>query len=68
MSKFFIHQGLLCRSYVPAHLRRQDTIRDQLVVPESLRTLVINAFHDLPSSGGHLAFNGTFDKVQDCYW
>ena len=31
MSKFFIHEGLLCRSYVPAHLRRRDTFRDQLV-------------------------------------
>ena len=56
MSKFFIHEGLLCRCYVPAHLRRRDIFRGQLVVPKSLRTLVINACHDLPSSGGHLAF------------
>ena len=69
MSKFFIHEGLLCRSCVPAHLRRRDTFRDQLVVPKSLRTLVINACHDLPSPGGHLAFKGTFDKVRDrCWW
>ena len=51
MSKFFIHEGLLCRSNVPAHLRRRDTFRDQLVVPQSLRKLVINACHDLPASG-----------------
>ena len=68
MSKFFIHEGLLCRSYVPAHLRRRDTFRDQLVVPQSLRKLVINACHDLPAPGGHLAFKGTFDKVRDRYW
>ena len=68
MSTFFTHEGLLCRSYVPAHLRRQDTFRDQLVVPKSLRTLVINACHGPPSSGGHLAFEGTFDKVRDHYW
>ena len=68
MSKFFIHEGFLCRYYVPAHLRRRDTFCDQLVVPKSLRTLVINACHYLPSSGGHLAFKGTFDKVRDRYW
>ena len=38
------------------------------MVPKSSRTLVINACHDLPSSGGHLAFKGTFDKVRDRYW
>ena len=68
MSKFFIHERFLCRSYIPAYLRRRDTFRDQLVVPKSLRTLVINACHDLPSSGGHLAYKCTFDKVRDRYW
>ena len=43
MSKFFIHEGLLCRCYIPAHLRRRDTFRDQLGAPVSLPTLVINA-------------------------
>ena len=68
MSKFFLHEGLLCRSYRPGHLRRRGDFRDQLVVPVSLRKLVINACHDLPSSGGHLAFKATFDKVRDRYW
>ena len=68
MSKFFIHEGFLCRSYAPAHLRRRDSFRDQLVVPKSLQTLVINACHDLPASGGLLVFKGTFDKVRDLYW
>ena len=68
MSKFFIHEGLLCRAYIPAHLRRRDTFRDQLVVPESLQKLVTNACHDLPASVGHLAFKSTFDRVRDRYW
>ena len=29
---------------------------------------MINACHDLPASGGHLAFKATFDRVRDCYW
>ena len=37
------------------------------MVPKLLRTLVINACHDLPSSGGHLAFKGTFDKARGRY-
>ena len=68
MSKFFLHEGLVCRSYRPGHLRRRGDFRDQFVVPVSLRKLVINACHDLPSSGGHLAFKATFDKVRDRYW
>lgn len=68
MSKFFLHEGLLYHSYRPGHLRRRGDFRDQLVVPESLRKLVIHACHDLPSSGGHLAFKATFDKVRDRYW
>ncbi len=68
MSKFFVHEGMLCRSYLPTHLRRRGEFRDQLVVPSALRKLVINACHDLPASGGHLAFKGTFDKVRDRYW
>ena len=38
MSNFFIHEGLLCLFYIPDHLRRRDTFRDQLVMPKSLRT------------------------------
>ena len=68
MGKFFLHESLLCRSYRPSHLRRRGDFRDQLVVPASLRKLVINACHDLPSSGGHLAFKATFDRVRDRYW
>ena len=37
-------------------------------MPKSFRTLEINACHDLPSLGGHLAFRGTFDKVRDRFW
>ena len=48
MSKIFMHEGLLCRFYAPTHLRRRVTFRDQLVVPQSLRKLGINAYHDLP--------------------
>ena len=62
MSKFFIHEGLLCRSYITAHLRRRDIFRDQLVVPKSLRKLVINACRDLQASGGHLLFKSTLDE------
>ena len=63
-----IHEDLLCHSYRRRHLRRRGNFRDQLVVPASLRKLVINACHDLPSSGGHLAFKATYDKVRDRYW
>lgn len=68
MSHFFLQEELLYRSYLPGHLRRRSDFRDQLVVPTSLRKLVVNSCHDLPASGGHLAFKGTFDKVRDRFW
>ena len=37
MSYFFLDEGLLFRSYLPGHLRKRSTFRDQLVVPTSLR-------------------------------
>ena len=40
MSKFFIHEGLLCRSYALTHIRRPATYRDQLVVPQSNLSLM----------------------------
>ena len=36
MSYFFLNEGLLFRSYLPAHLRKRSTFRDQLVMPTSL--------------------------------
>ena len=68
MSNFFLHKNTLFRSYLPGYLSKRSTFRDQLVVPSALRTLVLNACHDSPASGGHLAFETTFDKLRDRYW
>ena len=68
MSYFFFNEGLLFRSYLPGHLRKRSTFRDQLVVPTRLRKIVINSCHDLPASGGHLAFKAKFDTIRDRVW
>ena len=40
-----------------------------MVVPTALRTLVTHSCHDLPASGGYLAFKATYDKIRDrCWW
>ena len=59
--------GVLYRSYLPGHLRKRISFRDQLVVPSVLRSLIMQACR-LPASGGHLAFKATFDGVRDRYW
>ena len=64
MSYFFLNEGLLLRSYLPGHVRKRSTFRDQLVVPTSLRKNVISSCHDQTASGGHLAFKATFDTRQ----
>ena len=68
MSYFSLNEGLLFRSYLPDHLRKRNTSRDQLVVPTYLRKIVINSCHDLPASGGHLAFKATFDTTRNRFW
>ena len=67
-SNFFIVDGDLYRSYLPGHLRKRSSFRDQLVVPSGLCSLIVQACHDFPASGGHLAFKATFDRVRDRYW
>lgn len=67
MSNFSIHDNLFLHFYRPDHLRRRGDFRDQSVVSKQLRKLVMNACHHLPSSGGHLAFKGTFDKLRARY-
>ena len=63
-----LNERLLFRSYLPGHLGKRNTFRDQLVVPTPLRKIVINSCHDLPASGGHLAFKATFDTTRDRFW
>ena len=59
---------MLIRSYLPGHLRKRSTFCYQLVVTTSLRKNVMNSCHDLPASGGHLAFKATFDTIRDIFW
>ena len=59
MSYFFLNQGLLYKSYLPGHIRKRSTFRDQLVIPQALIKLVLHACHDHALSGGHLAFKPT---------
>ena len=65
MRHFYLREDIRFRSYFPGHLRRRGDLLGQLVVPMSLRKLVLHSCHDLPASGGHLAFEGTYDKVRD---
>ena len=68
MTKYFLNDKILFRSYLPGYLRKRPEFRDQLLVPSALRELVLHACHDAPASGGHLAFKATYDKLRDRYW
>ena len=59
---------ILRRSYLPGHLRKRSTFRDQLVIPSACTPMVLHACHDHAMSGGHLAYKRTFDKVRDRFW
>ena len=68
MSHYFLNGNVSFRSYLPGCLRKRSSFHDQLVVPTASRKLVVHSCHGLPASGGHLAFEATFDKIQDRYW
>ena len=68
MSYYSENGGLLYRSYLPGHLRKRSTFRDQLVIPSACIPMVLHACHDHAMSGGHLAYKHTFDKVRDRFW
>ena len=68
MSYYSENGGLLYRSYLPGHLRKRSTFRDQLVIPSACISMVLHACHDHAMSGGHLAYKHTFDKVRDRFW
>ena len=68
LSYYSENGGLLYRSYLPGHLRKRSTFRDQLVIPSACIPMVLHACHDQAMSGGHLAYKRTFDKVRDRFW
>ena len=68
MSYYRANRDLLYRSYLPGHLRKRRTFRDQLVIPSACIFMMRHACHDRTMSGGYLAYNLTFDKVRDTVW
>ena len=48
---------------LPGHLRITSAFRDQLVI-----SMLLYACHDHAMSGGHVAYEYTFDKVCDRFW
>lgn len=68
MSYYSVQNGLLFKSYLPGHLRKRSTFRDQLVLPQDLTGLVMHAYHDHALSGGHLADRPTYEKIRQKYW
>ena len=68
MSYYSENGGLLYRSYLPGHLRKRSTFRDQLVISSACIPMVLHVCHDHAMSGGHLAYKHTFDKVRDRFW
>ena len=49
MSYYSVLDGLLFKSYLPGHLKKRSTFRDQLVVSETLVGFILHAYHG-PSS------------------
>ena len=68
MSYYSENGGLLYRYYLPGHLRKSSTFRDQLVILNAYIPMVLQVCHDHAIHGGHLAYKHTFDKVFDRFW
>ena len=63
-----MNEKLLFRSCLPGYLLERSSFRAQLVIPTDLRNFLVHSCHDLPASGGHLAFKATFEKIRDRGW
>ena len=63
LRKCFLKDDLICREYKESATQLTHT---QIVIPESLKTIVLKEVHD---HSGHLGFKKTFDRVKSCfYW
>ncbi|KAK4003569.1 hypothetical protein OUZ56_005326 [Daphnia magna] len=61
------NNGKLYRREVPSKNSKRNEINCQVVLPLSLRHLVLKELHDAPM-GGHLAFYKTYLKVKNPYY
>ncbi|XP_045023691.1 uncharacterized protein K02A2.6-like [Daphnia magna] len=64
---FEILEGTLYRHELPSTNSKRNELNHQLVLPLSLRHLVLKELHDAPM-GGHLAFYKTYLKVKNHYY
>jgi len=63
-----IKNRILYRIEVPTTKSRRNIICQQVVLPLTLRPIVLKEMHDSPLSGGHLAFLRTYLKVKTSYY
>ena len=57
------------RSYLPGHLRKRSSFRDQLVVPSVLRLLIMQACHDFQRLVVTWHLQRRLIRVRDrCWW
>ena len=63
-----IKNRILYRIEVPTTKSRRNIICQQVVLPLTLRPIVLKEMHDSPLSGGHLAFLRTYLKVKNSYY
>ncbi|XP_064100914.1 uncharacterized protein LOC135211541 [Macrobrachium nipponense] len=68
---FYYESGVLMRFYRPAKLSKLDTWgeKHQIVLPSSVRKLVLEVAHDGGRDGGHLGIHKTYHKILNhFYW
>ena len=68
MSYFSVQHMLIYILYLPGYLRKRNTLRDRLIVPEALVGFVLHAYHDNVVPVEHLEFRPTYEKVRQKYW
>lgn len=68
MSYSSVQDCLSFNSYIPGHLLKKRTFRDQLAVPEALFGVILHDYHDHILSERQIAFRPTHDKIGPKYW
>lgn len=63
----FIHEGLLMRGFNNNRVAN-GRVTNQVILPLSMRSTILQIFHDSPITGGHLGSDKVRGKIQTRFW
>ena len=69
-AQYFVKDGMLNHLYQPRvrNLQKHKPLTSQIVIPKSVRPLILSEFHDSLLTGGHQGFLRTYAAIRERYY